>query len=188
MQHVTTFGELCNVVINKIDLTEATDCTSQQAFYKLRQAFRFVAPHVPVLPDTELKLLLPWRQRRQLWRLLEQQLGFKHKMLGMSAFAAGALGITVLASFVALFIDHVVGMTGIGLAIMAAIVLEETGKALRVKTVRECVEQMTCEQYLKSRRNPETVNRTEVTKKVQALFMNMLLLKSSALTPDAPLV
>ena len=105
----------------------------------------------------------------------------------MSAFAAGALGVAFLASLVALFIDRTTGATGLGLAIVAVVVLGKTGETLHVKTVRECVEQMTSQQYLMSRRNPETVNRTEVVQKVQALFIDMLALEPSALTPNAPL-
>lgn len=185
LQHVTTFGELCDIIISKITLEEAADCTSQQAFYKLRKALRFVAPTATVLPVTELKALLPWRRRRQLWRLVEKQLGFTHNMVGMSASAAAVVGIAFLASLVAFFISGAVGAAGLISTIAGAIILEKTGRSLRANTVRECVEQMIREQYLKSRSNPNTFNRTEIVKQIQALFVDRLALEPSVLTRDA---
>src|SRR5690606_561095 len=36
--HITTFGQLCDHIANKIQLDNSDDCTSQQAFYKIRDA------------------------------------------------------------------------------------------------------------------------------------------------------
>ncbi|WP_216660776.1 hypothetical protein, partial [Sphingobacterium prati] len=38
LMHIFTFGELCDHIANKIQLAHSNDCTSQQAFYKLRDA------------------------------------------------------------------------------------------------------------------------------------------------------
>ncbi|MDR2271052.1 MAG: hypothetical protein LBF27_09125 [Sphingobacterium sp.] len=38
LMHIFTFGELCDHITNKIQLAHSNDCTSQQAFYKLRDA------------------------------------------------------------------------------------------------------------------------------------------------------
>lgn len=185
LQHVATFGELCDIIVSKITLQEAPDCTSQQAFYKLRKALSFVAPTTMVLPNTELKNLLPWRKRRQLWRLVEKQLGFTHNLIGMSGTMAVIVAIAFLASPAAFFINGAGGAAGLASTIVAAIILEKTGRSLRANTVRECVEQMIREQYLKSRRNPNTFNRAEVVEQVQALFIDRLALEPSDLTADA---
>jgi len=185
LQHVTTFGELCDIIISKITLQEVSDCTSQQAFYKLRKALSFIAPTATVLPSTELKYLLPWRKRRQLWRLVEKQLGFTHNLIGMSGTAAVAVATAFLASLAALFINAADGATGLISTVVAAIILDKTGRSLRANTVRECIEQMIREQYLKSRSNPNTFNRTEVVEQLQALFIDRLALEPSALTRDA---
>ena len=34
-----TFGELCDQIKNKIQLEKTDDCTTQQAYYKLRKSF-----------------------------------------------------------------------------------------------------------------------------------------------------
>ena len=38
LKGITTFGELCDIIENKIQLENSNDCTTQQAFYKLRDA------------------------------------------------------------------------------------------------------------------------------------------------------
>ncbi len=37
---VTNFGQLSDSIINKIKMRESESCTSQQAFYKLREAIK----------------------------------------------------------------------------------------------------------------------------------------------------
>ncbi|HQW00235.1 MAG TPA: hypothetical protein PLZ91_07910, partial [Bacteroidia bacterium] len=38
LANISTFGQLCNHISNKIHLVDCDDCTSQQAFYKLRDS------------------------------------------------------------------------------------------------------------------------------------------------------
>ena len=38
LANISTFGQLCNHISNKIQLEHFNDCTSQQAFYKLRDS------------------------------------------------------------------------------------------------------------------------------------------------------
>jgi acyl carrier protein len=38
LKDVKTFGHLCDIIINKIQGKNIDDCTTQQAFYKLRDA------------------------------------------------------------------------------------------------------------------------------------------------------
>jgi len=33
-----TFGELCDIICSRIELEHSDDCTTQQAFYKIRQS------------------------------------------------------------------------------------------------------------------------------------------------------
>ncbi len=39
LANVGTFGQLCDHIANKIQLANIDDCTTQQAFYKLRKSF-----------------------------------------------------------------------------------------------------------------------------------------------------
>lgn len=38
LAHVKTYGEFCDAIKDKISLDHSEDCTSQQAFYKLRES------------------------------------------------------------------------------------------------------------------------------------------------------
>lgn len=38
LKDIRTFGEFCDSIINKIQLENTNDCTTQQSFYKLRNA------------------------------------------------------------------------------------------------------------------------------------------------------
>jgi hypothetical protein len=42
LTHISMFGELCDHIANKIQLDHTDDCTSQQAFYKLRDAISLI--------------------------------------------------------------------------------------------------------------------------------------------------
>src|SRR5947207_1072660 len=66
LKDVKTYGELCDIITNKVQGDNFIDCTTQQAFYKLRDAI-VVTLHVNksvLAVDTRLKDLFPKKQRR----------------------------------------------------------------------------------------------------------------------------
>ena len=38
MKDAKTFGDICDIIESQINLTDKDDCTTQQAFYKVRKA------------------------------------------------------------------------------------------------------------------------------------------------------
>lgn len=64
--YITTFGELCDHIVNKIQLENSDDCTSQQAFYKLRNAISSTLQLENKTIATNLLLaeILPQQNRR----------------------------------------------------------------------------------------------------------------------------
>jgi hypothetical protein len=188
LQHVMTFGELCNVVESKIGLVSVSDCTSQQAFYKLRAALAISAGTFTITPDSSLELLLPSHERKAIWRSVEQQIGFKVDVIGVSPVVAVTLFFAFLVSLAAFFISAKAAGICFLVSCFATSIANKIGNTLHAKTVRECVEKMTREQYVKSRRNPGTFNRREVFSRVQAIFVNGLGLPDSALHREATFV
>lgn len=188
LEHVTTFGGLCDIIISKIRLTAASNCTSQQAFYKLRRALASVTPEATIAPDSQLALLLPQPARRKLWREVESQLGFKLDILGASPAVFRLIFLAFPVSLLLFFFSPTVACLGLVLATLAAVVAGETGTTLQVLTVRECVEKMAREHYLHSRSSPATFNPLEVTRYVQELFRHGLYLPLSALGREAAFV
>jgi len=71
-----TFGQFCDVVIHKIPHSDAGGCTSQQAFYKLRNALLSLQPEARIIPQSPLKAFVPVRNRKEVVAHLEGQLGF----------------------------------------------------------------------------------------------------------------
>ncbi len=185
--HVATFGEFCDVILNKFPVSENADCTSQQAFYKLRRALTQHFPGIVITPATSLATLLPrhWRQRKQILRSVEKELGFALDIIGASGFAVTVVFCSFLVSFVAFFVSTQAGILGLILSTTNMMMASVFGNTLQVKSVADVVKKMTRENYALSRRNPSTANQAEIVKQVQELFQHDLYLKPSALTRDA---
>jgi len=75
--HITTFGQLCDHIANKIQLDNSDDCTSQQAFYKLRDAISSTLQidNKTISTDFPLADLLPRQSRRSRTKKLERHIG-----------------------------------------------------------------------------------------------------------------
>jgi hypothetical protein len=185
LKHTKTFGELCDIIESKIPLTSTTDCTSQQAFYKLRKALEVSTGISDIPPNSSLLALLPARKRKVIWHSVEQQLGFKLNIIGVSSTVSTLLILTFLTSLLVFFISGTAGSISLLVWCLAIIIATETGNTLQAQTIRECVEKMTREQYVMSRRNPATFNRQEVFRQVQQLFIKGLSLPASALGREA---
>lgn len=187
--NVQTFGELCDHIKNKIQLDKTGDCTSQQAFYKLRNVLSSVLKvgRESITPDTFLSKLLPRHKRRTRTRQIERALEFKLSILRPPHFVTHFLHLLLLGSFIGLYFSWQLGLCGIGLSIGGLWIAFKTGKELDLKTVGQVAEKMTRENYLKSRRNPTTFNENEIEGILTDWFSNDLLIDKSKLTREARL-
>lgn len=185
LETVSTFGQFCDAVAKKIQLTSVSDCTSQQAFYKLRQALVLYRPSCTITPKTCLKLVVPNKRRRQFIRSVEAELGFELDILGSPKAIATANLIVFVVSLLALWVHAAAGLIGICISIMSMVYADEYGTTLRVETVGQVVERMTRSHYIKSRRNPATANQIEMVKQLQTLFQHELGLDLPLLSRDA---
>src|ERR1700759_2730981 len=61
-----TYGELCDIILSKVKQEQVDDCTTQQAFYKLRQAIAQIQSLEKnvITPKTDLESLLPKATRK----------------------------------------------------------------------------------------------------------------------------
>lgn len=193
---VRSYGELCAAVQAKLPTAAATDCTTQQAFYKLRQAIRLHTATLPITPASQLADILParWAQRREVAAAIEQSLGMKLPLFDMpSAVAAvGCLlllfGCLLLAGGAFIGAPGVLGgLAGIAVAFILFDLGSRFGATLRYATVRDVVAAMSSMHYLQSRRNPTTVNPREIRDRLNYLFVDMAGVKLTELTPDAVL-
>ncbi len=187
--HVNTFGEMCDHIKNKIVLDHEDNCTSQQAFYKLRGALMTALQidKETVTPDTLLKDLLPKPIRRSKTKQIEKNLGFKLSLLRPPHFIMQYLGLLFIGSLIGLGFSWQYALVGLGLSIAGFWLAVKMGNELDLRTVRELVEKMSREHYLKSRRNPKTYNKNEIEKVLIEWFSYDLVIDKSKLTRDASL-
>jgi hypothetical protein len=188
--HITTFGQLCDHVANKIQLDNSNDCTSQQAFYKLRHAISttFQIDNKTFSTEFSLTDFLPRQSRRSRTKKLENHLGFKLNILRPPHWVTGTLAIILLISLIGLFFNWQIGLSGLVFSFAGLWFSNRLGNELDLQTVGQVAEKMTRENYLKSRRNPKTFNKSEIEKVLTDWFSEAFDLEKNKLTRDTELV
>jgi len=180
-----TFGELCDIIINKIELDHSDDCTSQQAYYKVRNAIvtATLIDKNLIAPNTPLETLFLKGKRRATLRIVETELGFKTQLLAGKNWIMFSLIVSFFLSFVVLYFNGTIGLSIIA-ATIAGFYLLKFGTELTCKTVGEWVEELTRENYVLVRSNNQTVNRKEILQNIKALFAYELSIDVSELNPQ----
>lgn len=188
--HITTFGQLCDHIANKIQLENSDDCTSQQAFYKLRDAISSTLQidNKTISTDFPLVNLLPRKNRRRGTKKLEKHLGFKLNILRPPRWVTWTLVILLLASIGGLFFNWQIGLLGLLVSVAGLWFSNQIGNELDLQTVGQVAEKMTRENYLKSRRNSKTFNKNEIEKVLTDWFSDDLYIDKNKLTRDAKFV
>ena len=184
LAHLKTFGQLCDYITDKIRLDRAADCSTQQAFYKLRDALSSTGGK-EITIDTYLADFLPRHNRRTLVKSLEKKLGFKLYLLRPPHWITRTLFVILICAIVAWFFNWQIGLLGVTFSVAGLWFSVFIGNELDLQTVGQLAEKMTRENYLKSRRNPQTFNQDEVEKVLRDLFSVELLIDKSKLTRDA---
>jgi len=143
--HVSTFKELCDAITAKIELQDADDCTTQQAFYKLREAIVEVTgtEKSAITVDTELASIFPREGRRGLVKQLEASLGFRVHILFPKFFILVLLIVALFVSACWIRINPLTGIIGLTTSILLLILVVKLGKEFTEKTVGELAEKMT---------------------------------------------
>ncbi len=188
--HITNFGELCDHIANKIKLDDTDDCTSQQAFYKLRNAISSTLQidNKKITTNDTLQVLFPRTTRRSQIKMLELHLGFEINILSPPNWVSGTLLTLLLASLVGLFFNWQIALLGLVSSIGGLWFAFKFGNELELQTVGQVAEMMTRENYIKSRHNPNTFNKKEIEKVLTDWFINHFDLDKSKLTREAKFV
>lgn len=185
--HVKTYGQLCNTIKNKIKFEHVENCTRQQAFYKLRNAIKNTTElkDFEITPSTQIEELLPRETRKFLLNKVENNLGFLLTILEPTPLLIGILNFSLVASLALLLYSWQLGLLIFGLTIIGFWSARKTGKDLKVNTIGQLTEKMVSENYMKSRRDPSTVNRNEIDHILGILFSENLGIEKSKLTKNA---
>jgi len=184
---VKTFGKLCDIVVEKVKQTNNDSCTTQQAFYKIRNAINSTIspPKELIKPQTKLADIFPRDTRLQVIAEIEREMGFKINLLQPKQGIVGTFIFVLAASAVGFFYQPVMAFIGALIAITGLMLAGKFGKELKVKTLGDLAEKVAREHYIKCRRDASTVNRNEVSQKIKELFTADLYLEPSVLTRDA---
>jgi hypothetical protein len=184
---VKTFGKLCDIVVEKVKQTNNDSCTTQQAFYKIRNAINSTIspPKELIKPQTKLADIFPRDTRLQVIAEIEREMGFKINLLQPKQGIVGTFLFVLVGSAVGFFYQPVMACIGTIVAITGLMLAGKFGKELKVKTLGDLAEKVAREHYIKCRRDASTVNRTEISQKIKELFTADLYLEPSVLTRDA---
>lgn len=165
-QNVKNFDEFCDLIIIKINFKNIESCTTQQAFYKLRNSLieERISDKGKIKPETKLKELFPRENRIKLVKKVENNLGFKLNILLPPKFIFYTLVILSAISFVFLFINFKFGISGIAISVLGFYLCSWFGKELEIETLKELVEKITSENYLEVRTQKNSVNKSELKK------------------------
>ena len=187
LAHINNFGQLCDYIADKISLDNIDDCTTQQAFYKLRNALRasLNIDSKQISTDYLLTNLFPRQTRKSSIKKLEKNLGFKLYLLRPPHWLTITLLVTLLASIIAWFFSWQVGLVGVASSIGGLWLSVIVGNELDLQTVGQLAEKMTRENYVKSRRNPKSFNKKEIETILINSFSIDLDIDKSKLTRDA---
>ncbi|PQJ80031.1 hypothetical protein [Polaribacter porphyrae] len=189
LKEVKTFGDLCYAFKMKIDLKNSDDCTSQQAFYKLRKAISetTIINKDQINQDINLETLFPKKRRRRNIKKLEKNLGFQLSILSPKQSTINGISCLFFVFFITLFFSWKIGVLGIIIALFSFVFAYKTANTLNVKTIKDLIYKTKKENYLNARRNKKTFNKKEIDTIIIDLFSDYLDLDKKLLTKDAEL-
>lgn len=173
IQNVKNFDEFCDLIISKIDFENVESCTSQQAFYKLRNSLieEKISEKEKIKLETKLTEIFPRKNRIRLVKRVENNIGFKLNILLPPNFISYTLIILFVISFTFLFINFKLGFSGIAISIFGFYLGRRFGKEIEIETIKELVEKITLENYLEVRTQKNTVNKPELKKVITNWFV-----------------
>ena len=189
MKDAKTFGNICDIIESQINLTDKNDCTTQQAFYKVRKAIGLTQnfDERNIEPQTKLEDIFPRSNRRQKVKVFQQSLGIKVNFLTIKNWLGWTLVLCFLFSLIAFFLNWLIAIGGLVVSTLATWTAYKFSKELSTLTVAELTEKISREHYSQARRHSGTVNRNEIVKTIQDVFIVDHLLDREHLTKDATL-
>ncbi len=185
--YVQTFGDLCDIITNNVQGTDSEDCTSQQAFYKVRNAISAtqLVDKNSINLDTKLQDIFPRHKRRQKIQELKNELGLPLDILDINSWLGWTIFIGIVASLITFFIKWQLALSGLLFFIAVGWTANKFfAKEFKIKTVRQLTEKIVRENYIDSRRKKGTINRHEILKVIIDTFSTELDIDKAYLTKN----
>ncbi len=167
--------QLAEAISNKFDYKNSDDCTSQQAFYKLRNVLNNLnIGNQNIHPNTELAELIPRINRIQKVKEIEKQIGFKLDVLRAKNIVF-YLAVFLSLSTIILAFYHFFYALILGISLYCVFeFLFKNGKEFKTFTVGELANKMVLENYFKVRRTSNTINKIEFKNVVLEWFSDRM--------------
>lgn len=181
---IKTYGQLEDYVLSRIKGKETNDCTSQQAFYKLRKILvkEFNIPYNKIKLDTKLEEIFPKKERKNNILMLKKLLKSENEILTFSTGKFIILAIIFISAIYLLFTNF---FYGIVLFIIGKILSEELKKnKFLYRDLREFSNKLVINNYKNSRRNSATYNPKEVKDIIKDIFSDSLQIEKSKIQYD----
>jgi len=184
-----TFGDICDIIESLINLTNKDDCTTQQAFYKVRKAISLTqnTNERNIELQTKLEDIFPRSNRRQNVKHFQQSLGFSVDILTMKTWLGCTIVVGFILSLITFFFSWLYAFAGLTFFTLLTWTVSKFSKELNVSTVEQLTEKISREHYILARRHNGTVNRNEIVKTIQDVFIADHILDREHLTKDATL-
>lgn len=175
LESIATIDDFAEHIARKLDLNDTADCTTQQAFYKLREAIAETAgiSKNSIAPTAAMEELVPKKQRRQIIKSLEKNLGFGLNLLQPKDWVSIPLFFILALGFIALFFNAWYGAAGIAFSAIGLKLAYTFGTDFTMGTPGEIAEKMAVLHYRKSRRSG-TINRKEISKTLTLILMDVM--------------
>jgi hypothetical protein len=184
-----TFGDICNIIESQINLTDKNDCTTQQAFYKVRKAIALTQnlDERNIELQTNLEDIFPRSNRRQNVKYFQQALGFSVDILSMKTWLGWTLAAGFVVSLIAFFFSWQYAVAGLTFFALFNWTANKFSKELNISTVGDLTKRISREHYSLARRQSGTVNRKEIVKTIEDVFIADYSIDREHLTKEASL-
>jgi hypothetical protein len=176
--NATTFRSLCDLIASKINQDHAESCTTQHAFYQLRNTISgtYGIDKCSITPHTRLSGIFPRENRLQMIGDIEQELGFETNLLQPKKWVISLFVVMLLASFIGFFYNWQIAAAGCLASVLGLKLAGKFGKEIHLKTIGDLANKICRES-----RNAGMVNKNEIERKVRDLFENDLRLQPIAI-------
>lgn len=178
LRNVVTFGDLIDQIIFKIDDDHSVNCTTQRAFYRIRNAIAtgLEIDRKEITPKTLWSDILPESERVDAVQKIEEVLGFQLPLLRTSFYIYSGLVVLCTLSFYLVSLQFVLGVVAVILFITGfwlATVFKNTTifkNVIKIETLGEVAEKTAKKHYLQPRRKYAPVNKEEAEKLLAELL------------------
>ncbi len=170
---VKTFGDICQIFEKNIPYKNEESCTTQQAFYKVRNAI-VLSQNINrenIRPCTHLAEIFPRIGRRKKIKAFQNELAIPITLLTMKTWLLLAIFAGFLISFGTFFFSWKFALIGILICLIFNWVATKFQQEIDSISVGDLAVIIAREHYMHIRRNPNTVNKNEIMKVIQCSFI-----------------